>query len=191
MEASKLALILASASPRRRDFLKQMGLSFRVCPARGEEKIEPGWRPEEIASHLAKQKAWEVASGHPKDTVIGADTIVVLGSEVLGKPKDREQAVHMLRMLSGKTHQVMTGVWVILDGKGYGFVQKTEVTFYHLTESEIGQYVETGEPMDKAGAYGIQGLGMTLVKNINGDYSNVVGLPVARLMRLLRQLGQL
>lgn len=186
-----MALILASASPRRRDFLKQMGISFRVCPARGEEKIEPGWRPEEIASRLAKQKAWEVASRHPKDTVIGADTIVVLGDEVLGKPKDKEQAAHMLHMLSGRTHQVMTGVWVIVDGKGYGFVQKTEVTFYHLTALDIRRYVKTGEPMDKAGAYGIQGLGMTLVKSINGDYSNVVGLPVARLLRLLRELGQL
>ena len=186
-----MALILASASPRRRDFLKQMGISFRVCPARGEEKIQPGWHPEEVASHLAKQKAWEVAARHPKDTVIGADTIVVLGSEVLGKPKDKEQAAHMLSMLSGKTHQVMTGVWVILGGIEYGFVQNTDVSFYPLTGLDIKRYVDTGEPMDKAGAYGIQGLGMALVEGIQGDYTNVVGLPVARLLRLLRELGQL
>ena len=199
-------IILASQSPRRKELLEQMGLEFDICPAKGEEVITKKI-PAEVVEELSKQKAEEVASmvasygaqheelTSPSDIlVIGADTIVAFGDEILGKPKDVEHAKAMLRKLSGNTHQVYTGVTiVIMDTQGRcgekSFVERTEVTMYPMSEEEINRYVESGEPMDKAGSYGIQGKGAIHIKEIHGDYNNVVGLPIARLYQELESIG--
>lgn len=174
-------IILASRSPRRRELLLQAGFSFETEPAVGEE-IMVGDTPEEIVMHLARQKAEEVAARHRREAVlvIGADTIVVFENHILGKPKNREAAKDMLSMLSGRQHYVLTGV-CIKGAVTKTFYERTEVTFYPLTEAEIDAYIATGDCLDKAGAYGIQGPFAIHVKNIQGDYNNVVGLPVARL----------
>ena len=183
-----MALILASASPRRKELLERAGLSFACIPAKGEEVIAAGTPPEQAALTLAQQKALEVASARPAGTVIGADTIVVLDGLILGKPKDEEDAARMLGMLSGREHLVLTGVCVVHKGHAHSFVQQTKVRFYPLTPAKIRGYVMTGEPMDKAGGYGIQEKGMALVEGIEGDFFNVMGLPIARLLRLLEGL---
>lgn len=199
-------IILASGSPRRKELLEQIGLEFEICPAKGEEIITKTI-PEEVVMELSKQKAEEVAGmvsaygeNHselttPQDIlVIGADTVVAYDGQILGKPKDREHAMEMLRMLSGHTHSVYTGVTcVFIDKKGrcgeHIFYEKTDVTMYPMTENEIQRYVDTGEPMDKAGSYGIQGRCAIHVKEIRGDYNNVVGLPVSRLYQELLGIG--
>lgn len=199
-------MILASASPRRRELLEQAGLLFEVCPARGEEVITKE-KPEEAVMELAGQKAREVAAmvrayeeSHrelvtPQDImVIGADTVVSMDGKILGKPKDEEEACSMLAFLSGKTHCVYTGVaFVLLDASGKAgehiFYEKTEVAMHSMDEAEIKRYVATGEPMDKAGAYGIQGKCAIYIDKINGDYNNVVGLPLATMYRELKKLG--
>lgn len=179
-------LILASSSPRRQEILKKYGYKFTVSPADCEEKTENGLSPEQVAESLAVQKAQWVSEKYPNDTVVGADTIVVNGSEILGKPKDKAHCKEMLSALSGVTHEVITGVAVICRGETDVFHSKTSVSFYNLTEEEIDDYIATGEPADKAGGYGIQGLGALLVKEIKGDYLNVVGLPMAELNRRLK-----
>lgn len=186
----KESIVLASASPRRKELLEQMGLDFEIMPAEGDEVLTQK-RPELAVMELAEQKAKEVSArlwaADPEKTylVIGADTVVSCEGEILGKPKDREDAKGMLRMLSGKTHQVFTGVSVIRaddDGETvHTFYDATDVTFYPMAEEEIESYVETGEPDDKAGAYGIQGKGALYIKRIEGDYFNVVGLPIGKL----------
>ncbi len=199
-------IILASASPRRKELLEQIGLEFEICPAKGEEIISKS-RPEEVVMELSAQKAKEVASmvkayesGHeelmtPQDIlVIGADTIVACDELILGKPVDEADARRMLALLSGRKHAVYTGVtFVFLDQNGragaYTFYEKTVVTMKQLTETEIERYVATGEPMDKAGAYGIQGKCAVYIEGIEGDYNNVVGLPVARIYKELQSLG--
>ncbi|MGN0141063.1 MAG: Maf family protein [Roseburia sp.] len=199
-------MILASASPRRKELLEQIGLEFEICPAKGEEVIT-STVPEEVVKELSSQKAREVAAmlkqyqnmhGEwmtPQDMmVIGADTVVSAEGRILGKPKDEEDAFGMLSLLSGRTHQVYTGVTlVLLDASGrvgeHTFAECTEVTMKQLSEEEIRRYIATGEPMDKAGAYGIQGKCAIFVDKINGDYNNVVGLPVAALYRECRKLG--
>lgn len=199
-------IILASASPRRKELLEQIGLQFDICPAKGEEIITKKI-PHEVVKELASQKAREVASmvksyevEHeelmtPQDImVIGADTIVAYGEEILGKPKDEEDAFRMLSMLSGNTHSVYTGVSIILIGASgkageITFHEKTDVTMRQMDEQEIRRYIATGEPMDKAGAYGIQGKCAIYVDKIHGDYNNVVGLPVAAIYRELKKLG--
>ncbi len=223
-------IVLASASPRRRELLEQIGLTFEIHPAHGEEQITKV-KPREMVEELSVQKALEVAeqiccqrenmenvqkdsqknrqknkqknkrkdnntgSGQEENDksqenshemlVIGSDTIVALGDKIMGKPANQAEAVEMLEKLSGNTHQVYTGVTAILccdkEKIVKTFSEKTEVTFYPITKEEIERYVATGEPMDKAGAYGIQGIGGKFVKEIHGDYNNVVGLPVARL----------
>ena len=180
-------LVLASASPRRRELLQTAGLQFSVRVSDADETIPPNTPPHEAVQLLAKQKAAAVAKLCPKDLVIGADTVVTLDGDILGKPRDAADAARMLRMLSGKTHDVFTGVCLMHAGKAETFFEQTCVTFYPLTDGEIADYIATGEPMDKAGAYGIQGRGCTLVKKINGDYFNVVGLPVAALYRKLEE----
>lgn len=174
-------IILASKSPRRQELLCQAGFTFEIEPAVGEERMT-GDTPEEIVMHLAKQKAEEVAARHVGEDVlvIGADTIVVFGNEILGKPKDTKAAKRMLSMLSGQQHYVLTGV-CLKGAQTKVFYERTDVTFYDLKEEEIEAYIATGDPMDKAGAYGIQGPFAVYVKEIKGDYNNVVGLPVARL----------
>ena len=186
-----MALLLASKSPRRRELLNQMGRTdFTVIPAVEPETADPALPPPELAQALALHKAREVARKHaqPGDTVLGADTIVVLGDKVLGKPRDEDHARAMLSALSGRTHRVYTGLALIRDGAEYVQWEGTEVHFRPLTGAEIDAYIATGEPMDKAGAYGIQGRGALFVDRIHGDYCNVVGLPICRLNLMLTRL---
>ncbi len=185
-------IILASASPRRFELLTQLGLTFEVEPAEGEEQVNDGLPPELIVKRLAYAKADEIRKKHEKTDksylIIGADTIVVKDGHILGKPKDSEDAFSMLMSLSGTTHQVYTGVALISSEWEAQFSEKTDVTFYPMTKKEITDYINTGEPMDKAGAYGIQGLGGRFVKEIHGDYNNVVGLPIARLYHVIKEI---
>ena len=182
-------IVLASGSPRRRELMHQMGLDdFEILPAKGEENAPEALTPAQLVEQLALQKAREVAALRPDCAVIGADTVVALGDEVLGKPESEARAKEMLRALSGRHHQVYTGVAVLAGGEEYTHVECTEVEFRALTDEEIDAYVATGEPMDKAGAYGIQGRACTLIRGIRGDYYNVVGLPVCALHEMLAEL---
>lgn len=199
-------MILASASLRRKELLEQIGAEFVICPAKGEEVITET-DPSAVVMELSRQKAEEVAYGvliyneqhadlaTPQDIlVIGADTVVAYENQILGKPKDEEDARRMLTMLSGKTHSVYTGVtFVFIDKEGrtgeHCFFEKTDVCMYPLKEEEIDRYIQSGDPMDKAGSYGIQGRFAIHIKEIRGDYNNVVGLPVARLYQELQKLG--
>lgn len=179
-------MILASGSPRRRELLGFICSEFKVIPAVGEEQIPEGASPEEAVLALSRQKAEEIAAKYPNETVIGADTVVSIDGEILGKPRDERDAARMLRLLSGRVHSVFTGVCVIFaDGRIENFAEETKVEFYPLSEREIADYIATGDPMDKAGAYGIQERGAKNVKGIVGDFYNVMGLPVARLARVL------
>ena len=185
-------IILASGSPRRKELLAQVGISFEIVKAEGEEIINTTV-PEEAVKELSRQKAREVAARTDGDVVIGADTVVAADHQILGKPKDQEDAVRMIRMLQGRTHQVLTGVTVILRDevrkKEIYFAETTHVHVYPMTEEQIRDYVASGEPMDKAGAYGIQGLFAAYVSGIEGDYNNVVGLPVGRLYQEVLAAG--
>lgn len=179
-------LILASASPRRKELLELVQIPFEIHVSEVEEKIDENTSPAEVVMSLAVQKAEDVAQHYPHAIVLGADTIVTYGSQMLGKPHSKEEAMETLRLLSGNVHEVYTGVALVSGDKTFTFYERTEVTFWKLSEEEIQAYVETGEPLDKAGSYGIQGKGAALVKKINGDYYSVVGLPVARIVRELR-----
>lgn len=183
------SLILASSSPRRKELLTNLGLTFEVSASLIDEIIDASATPAEIVISLAQQKAIDVSKQFPDSFVIGADTIVVKDSIILGKPKDEQDANNMLKMLSGQTHSVYTGVAIVKKSVPTTFFVETAVTFWPLTDEEIDQYIQSGEPFDKAGSYGIQGLGATLVKEIKGDYFSVVGLPVSRLIRELKKLG--
>ncbi len=178
--------ILASGSPRRRELLSQILSDFEVIPAAGEEKVNLSLFPENIACGLAEQKCDEVFSANPDATVIGCDTIVVFGGEVLGKPKNRSDAAKTLKMLSGKSHFVITGVCVRNKRKKLTAFDKTEVRFNVLSDDFISIYVDGGSPLDKAGSYGIQDEGV--VKEYFGSYTNVVGLPVTLVKKLLEDL---
>lgn len=186
-----MRLILASASPRRRELLQQIQMEFTVLPAKGEEKITKEI-PQEVVMELSEQKAREVAAfSEVKDEdalVLGADTVVVYQERILGKPKDEEDAFLMLKTLSGKTHEVYTGVTLLhaKTGEANSFFEKTAVTMYPIQEDEIRAYIATGEPMDKAGVYGIQGIGAKFIRGIEGDYNNVVGLPVGRVYQEIK-----
>ncbi|MCQ2443742.1 MAG: Maf family protein [Oscillospiraceae bacterium] len=186
-----MSIILASQSPRRKELLRQMGITdFQVIPAKGEEIVDPALSPQQLVESLALQKATEVAAQcDPKDVVIGADTIVVLDGKVLGKPANTAAAFKMLCSLSTRRHTVYTGVAIIQGEKVRVSHEATQVRFCDLSETEILDYIATGEPMDKAGAYGIQGRGALLVEGIQGDYFNVVGLPICRLGRMLAGFG--
>ena len=185
-------LILASQSPRRQEILALAGFEFTVCPA-DTEWAPDGLAPVDRVRELARSKASEVAKKHPNSIVLGSDTMVVLGEKALGKPRDEQDAVDMLMSLQGRSHEVMTGVWIIetneagITVKEDGFTEVTSVDFWGFSEDEAREYVATKEPMDKAGAYGIQGKGMRLVKGINGDFFTVMGLPGGRLIRFLTQ----
>ncbi len=182
-----MALILASQSPRRKELLGFITDSFCVKVSQVDESAKPGMSPEETVKYLARIKGEAVFSLHPEDTVISADTIVVLGNKILGKPHSYEEAYSMLSSLSGKTHEVFTGVFIITHNKRLCFAERTEVTFYELSDDEIKDYIATNEPFDKAGGYGIQGKGSVLIKGICGDYYNVMGLPVAKLKKTLKE----
>lgn len=179
-------LILASASPRRKELLELVQIPFEIHVSEVEEKIEEIASSADVVMSLAVQKAADVAQHYPHAVVLGADTIVTYGSRMLGKPRSKAEAVETLRLLSGNTHEVYTGVALVSGDRIFPFYERTEVTFWELSEEEIQAYVETGEPLDKAGSYGIQGKGAALVKKIHGDYYSVVGLPVARIVRELR-----
>ncbi len=182
-----MALILASKSPRRRELLERLGLEFTVRAADVDETMNPANSPEQEVGALSARKAAAIPSG--EDVVVAADTIVVLGDTILGKPKDAADAVRMLKLLGGKTHQVMTGVTVQRGEKRETFVEKTDVTFRPLSETEIRAYVATGDPLDKAGAYGVQGMAGAFVSHLGGDFFNVMGLPICRLCPVLRRFG--
>lgn len=182
--------ILASASPRRKELFCNITEDFTVQPADVEETIPPDMLPEDVAAYLSHVKAEAVSQNNPNAIVIGCDTIVLLGDQLLGKPHSPEEAKNMLQALSGKTHQVITGTTVTDGSRTVTFSSETAVTFYPLSEAEIDAYLETGEPFDKAGAYGIQGKGSLLIHGIQGDYFTVMGLPVARLSRVLRQFTE-
>ena len=183
-------LILASASPRRRELLSRFGVSFEVIPAAGEEAAA-GLPPEALVRRLAEAKAAEVCSrvGDPDAVIVAADTVVELDGEILGKPGTPERAAAMLRTLSGRVHRVWSGVCVRRGGARSSAAECTQVHFRPLAEAEIAAYVATGEPLDKAGAYGYQGLASLFVERIEGDYFNVVGLPLCRLGEMLAAFG--
>lgn len=191
-------MILASQSPRRRELLEDAGFELTIIPAQIDESRIPGETPVELVGRLAAEKAEAVraslGAGVRDDLLVAADTIVWMGDEALGKPSDASDATAMLHELSGRTHHVSTGVCALLLGddgsslRAASFVETTDVTFWDLTDAEVDAYVATGEPLDKAGAYGIQGAGRMLVRSVSGDYQNVVGLPVSRLVRELAAL---
>lgn len=177
--------VLASKSPRRREILKYIIPKFESVVSGCEEKIPEGTPIEDVPRVLAVQKAEAVAKDRPGDTVIGSDTIVAFEGKIYGKPKDPEDAKRMLRTLSGKTHTVYTGVAVVENGTTRSFVSSTDVLFYDLSDELIDWYVGTGDPMDKAGAYGIQGIGCVIVKKVFGDYFTVMGFPLAETARFM------
>ena len=186
-----MTVILASQSPRRRQLLGQIGFTdFKICPARGEEVASPGLPPAQLVEALASQKAAEVAAAAEADAlIIAADTVVAVDDRVLGKPHSEEEAAEMLLSLSGREHTVYTGVTLRRGSQIVTRHEATQVRFRSLTREEIDAYVATGEPMDKAGAYGIQERGALLVEGIQGDYFNVVGLPVCLVGQLLARFG--
>ena len=183
-------IVLASRSPRRSELLEQIGVVFEVHKAEGEEVIT-STVPSEAVKELALQKAEEVAEKWQGDVIIGADTVVAAEGQILGKPENREDALRMLRLLSGKEHEVITGVAVILreSGKLVHFAETTKVRVYPMTGAQMERYADSGEPADKAGAYGIQGKFAAYVAGIEGDYNNVVGLPVGRLYQEVLAAG--
>ncbi|RFU62559.1 nucleoside triphosphate pyrophosphatase [Bacillus sp. V59.32b] len=180
-------LILASSSPRRKELLQFLQIPFQTIHVNVDESIEPALTAEEAVKDLALRKATNIATEHKESCVIGSDTVVAVDGGILGKPVDRADAKKTLEMLSGKTHSVYTGVAIISDKDRTVFAEKTDVTFWELSDEDIEAYLETGEPFDKAGSYGIQGYGSLLVKGITGDYYTVMGLPVARLSRELKR----
>lgn len=183
-------LILASGSSRRKELLEQIGLEFVVLPSQCEEVIT-STKPEQVVQELALQKARDVAAGQTEGIVLGSDTVVAYDGKILGKPATKEEAIEMLTMLQGNTHQVYTGVALVdcenLE-KPKVFYEKTSVMVYPMTEAEIQSYVDSGDPMDKAGSYGIQGAFGAYIKGIQGDYYNVVGLPIGRVYQELKQM---
>jgi septum formation protein len=182
-------LVLASASPRRQELLRNAGITFEVQPAHIPEDPLPGEGAKACAERLAREKALAVARQRPHDIVLGADTVVVVDGQLLGKPSDAADAARMLRMLSGREHQVITGVCLVVNGQPSVASETTVVNVSEMTDKEIADYVASGEPMDKAGAYAIQGIASRWIPRIEGDYSNVVGLPVALVWRMLRHAG--
>jgi septum formation protein len=182
-------LVLASSSPRRQELLRNAGIPFEVQPAHIPENPLPGEGARACAERLAREKALAIAEKRPTDVVLGADTVVVVDGQILGKPTDAADAARMLRLLSGRKHEVITGVCLLARGQCFMASETTTVTMSAISDAEIAGYVASGEPMDKAGAYAIQGVASRWIPRIEGDYSNVVGLPVALVYRMLRQIG--
>jgi septum formation protein len=186
-------LVLASASPRRHDLLRNAGISFVVQPTNIPEVPQPGEAPRAFAERLAREKALAGFRRQPDSFVLGADTIVVVDAEILGKPRDNDDAARMLRLLSGRTHQVITGVCLVGPQLATAFEdvrsETTVVTMEALSDDDIRSYISTGEPMDKAGGYAIQGRASRWISHIDGDYFNVVGLPVSLVCKMLRAHG--
>lgn len=185
----KQSLVLASSSPRRKELLENLHLTFEVSSSEVDENFSITDSPDEIVMELAEKKAKAVAKFYPSSYIIGSDTVVVTNGNILGKPKEKNEAFLMLKTLSGNVHHVYTGVCIVSPDQTINFYEKTEVVFWELTDEEIDSYISTGEPFDKAGAYGIQGIGSILVKEIKGDYFSVVGLPLSRTVRELKKAG--
>ncbi len=188
-EISMQHLVLASGSPRRKELLRNVKLSFNVSVSNIDETIDETLTPEEKVMAIALKKAKAIVNQFPDSYILAADTAVVFQNQFLGKPKSEQESIHVLKTLSNQTHEVVTGVAILFKDTQKLFFERTEVTFWDLTDEEIQAYVASGEPKDKAGSYGIQGLGSALVKHIKGDYFSVVGLPVSRTLRELRNLG--
>ncbi len=199
-------IVLASASPRRQELLRNAGIAFTVHPADIDESPRDGESPVDCAQRLAREKALAISRRRPQDCVLGADTIVVVDEKILGKPRDAADAARMLRLLSGRTHEVITGVCLAGPVAGGQRVrgelrtenrelrtayETTRVTMCEISDEDISEYISTGEPMDKAGAYAIQGMASRWIPRIEGDYSNVVGLPVALVYRMLQDRREL
>ncbi|MDE6745604.1 MAG: Maf family protein [Oscillospiraceae bacterium] len=184
-------VILASASPRRKELLGYIVPCFEIIPADVDETLPEEIPAEKSAEFLAVKKAEHISAQYPKSIVIGSDTVVVIDGEILGKPADEADAYRMLKKLSGKVHTVVTGVCISQGEKKKSFSEATRVEFYPLSEEEIRDYISTGDPMDKAGAYGIQGEGCVLIKGIEGDFFTVMGLPAARLKRELAEFSDI
>jgi septum formation protein len=184
-----MKFILASASPRRRELLTSIGLDFDVVPSHIPEERAEGESPEEYVARLSREKAAAVAKHHPSRWVIAADTTVLLGETLLEKPIDEADARRMLATITGKTHIVYTGVTLQQGDRHETRVAESEVRMLPLSEREIAWYVKTGEPLDKAGAYAVQGIGAMFIDSIHGSYTNVVGLPLATLFQMLRRAG--
>ena len=190
MTGTQAALILASGSPRRRQLLEMLGLEHRVVPPDVDETRRAGEVPADYVLRLARDKAQAVAGREPGSLVLAADTTVVLGAELYGKPATTGEAVEMLRTLAGRTHQVYTGVAVAENGRVETALDVSDVTFRRLTDLQIADYVATAEPMDKAGAYAIQGRGAALIEGIRGDFFGVMGLPLRLVLELLERFGR-
>lgn len=186
---SNITVVLASASPRRRELLTLVGISHAVSPADIDESVRDGEAAAEHAERLAREKGAVVAARFPHALTIAADTVVVLDGDIMGKPASREDAERALARLSGRTHTVVTGMACSFNGKTVSAVEEVAVTFRALSTADISEYVATGEPMDKAGSYGIQGYGATIVQRIDGDYFAVMGLSLVRLVELMNRLG--
>lgn len=184
-----MRLVLASASPRRADLLRAAGFTFDVFPVVVDERFGEGEKPEHAVARLAEAKANAAAASHPDAVVLGADTTVVIRGEALAKPANADDATRMLRLLSGRIHDVLTGVCVCSGSRRLMHVEPTRVRMARMSEAEIAWYVSTGEPFDKAGAYAVQGLASRFVEGIDGSYSNVVGLPISSVYELLKELG--
>ena len=184
-------VILASASPRRKELLGYVVPRFEIIPADVDETLPEGIPAEKSAEFLAVKKAEHISARYPESVVIGSDTVVIVDGEILGKPLDEEDAYRMLKKLSGKIHTVVTGVCISRGEKKKSFSEATRVEFYPLSDGEIRDYIATGDPMDKAGAYGIQGEGCVLIKGIEGDFFTVMGLPAARLKRELSEFSDM
>lgn len=184
-----MEVILASNSPRRKQLLKQIYDNFKVCPSNIDESYDSSLAIEQIPVYIASKKAIDIAKIYPNDIIISADTIVVINNQILGKPNCKKTAKKMLETLSNKTHQVITGVSIIFSGKQINFYELTQISFKELTDSEIENYILSDEPYDKAGGYAIQGKAGEFVVKIEGDYENVVGLPVKKLKQILKENG--
>lgn len=184
-----LKLILASNSPRRKELIHLITDDVICIPSNADETLSEDIDPESAAEILACRKAINVAENHKNETVLGCDTLVIADGTILGKPKDKDDAKNMLQALSGKTHKVITGCCICNKGKSISFSCCSYVTFWDIEDSAINEYVNSGEPMDKAGSYGIQGKGSLFVKEIHGDYFNIVGLPVSLINRRLCDMG--
>ena len=189
MKTESPRLILASQSPRRAELLERIGLAFEIVPAHIDERYLDHETPPAHAERLAREKAQTISGREPEALVVGSDTIVVVDGDVLGKPRDEAEAVAMLLRLSGREHEVCTGVAVTRGDRVESALERVRVRFRPLVRAECEAYVATGEPMDKAGAYGIQGYGSSIVEAVDGDYFAVMGLPVVRTLDLLRRHG--
>jgi septum formation protein len=184
-----MRLTLASGSPRRAELLRAAGIAFDVLPVEVDERFYPDEQPERSVARVAEAKARAGAARRPDQIVLAADTTVVVDQQTLGKPVDGDDAARMLRMLSGKTHEVLTGICLCHQGRHLVHVEPTRVRMAAMDEAEIAWYVSTGEAHDKAGAYAVQGLASRFIQKIDGSYSNVVGLPISNVYQLLKELG--